>query len=190
MKPSAAIAVIRNAILEVKSKKQEHVSVDALLNYLNDLDEDIDNKHEFDEASFRAEHERNLTHYEVQQQHSLEMWRSVITFALGSIKSAMLINGGGAVALLAFIGNIWVKGIADNAVASITFSIAFFSFGVLAASIGSGTTYVAQYCYAAEWEKTAISFHVSTVIIIFLSYILFGFGAYEAYMSFSEHLHP
>jgi len=132
MKPSEAIAVIRNAILGVKSKNQEHVSVDALLNYLDDLNEGVDDKHGFDAEAFRAEHERNLTHYEVQQQHSLEMWRSVIIFAQGSIKSAMLINGGGAAALLAFIGNIWNKGIADNAVASITFSIAFFSFGVLA----------------------------------------------------------
>lgn len=190
MKPTEVISVIRDAVLDIKSKQEDVISVDGLLQYLDDLDTGVNQKYEFDEAKFRAAHERNLSHYEAQQQHTMEMWRSVITFAQGSIKSSMIINGGAAAALLAFIGNVWAKGIVPEAVGPITLSIAYFSFGVLASALGSGTTYITQYSYAADWQRVAKSFHMFTLVLILGSFVLFGFGAFEAYVSFTEHLAP
>jgi hypothetical protein len=184
------INTIRSAVLKVREDGNESVSVGGLLGYLSELSGEVAKKNGFDEAAFHHDHERNLAHYEAQQQQSLELWRAVITFAQSSLKSALIINGGGAVALLAFIGNIWAKGIAPEAVAPITLSIAYFGFGVLAAALGSATTYVTQYSYAANWQRNAVVFHVATVAIVFISFILFGFGAFEAYTSFAEHLVP
>jgi len=47
------------------------------------------------------------------------MFKSVIDAGTVALRSATLINGGAAVALLAFIGNIWEKGVAEEAVAHI-----------------------------------------------------------------------
>lgn len=194
MKSGDVIKEIQNAVLEVKDKGQEFLSVKALLTYLDALKNDCDEteivgqkKFESDLAVFRAEHERNLAHYEAQQQHSLEMFRSIMPFAHSALKSAILINGGAAVALLAFIGKIWGTTGAIHIANSITLSIAFFSFGVLASALASGTSYLTQYGYAVGWGKVKL-LHGATVIIIVATYVLFGLGAYEAYSAFSEKL--
>ncbi|MEA3427870.1 MAG: hypothetical protein U9Q84_01340 [Thermodesulfobacteriota bacterium] len=194
MQAKKIIDLIKEAILDIKHKGQDIVSIDALLNYLDALKGNTEEIHKADqqkfELNFRAEHERNLAHYDAQQQYSLEMLRSVISYSQAALKSAILINGGAAVALLAFIGNIWAKTTAKEAVEFLTFSIASFSFGVLAAAFGAGTTYLTQYCYMVSWNKTAIALHILTVIVVLISFVLFANGAYEAYLAFFKHLTP
>ncbi len=119
---------------------------------------------------------------------SSDMFHSVIATGQTALKSALLINGGAAVALLAFIGNVWVKGTSQAAVNSLTSSIASFSFGVLLAAIASGTTYLTQYGHHHKWGKLAVAFHVITVALVLASYVLFALGTYNAYSAFTEHL--
>lgn len=192
MQPKIIIEEVRRAVADVKEKGQQVVSVDALLNYLNSLENEMEVHQEFDqkkfEATFRAEHERNLAHYDAQQQHSLEMLRSVFAYGQAALKSAILINGGAAVALLAFIGNIWAKGIVPEAVSSITSAIICFSAGVLAAAFATGTTYLTQYCYSEDHDRTGVTFHIVTILIVLSSYYLFARGSYESYLAFVKHL--
>ncbi len=196
MKAEDAIKTIETAILDVKKQNQSMVSVDALLQYLERLKEDIKNTAVFDQkkldvdlALLRTGHERNLAHYEAQQQHSLEMLRAVITYGQAAIKSAILINGGAAVALLAFIGNIWAKTTTTQfAIDSLTKAIVFFALGVVTGAIGTGTTYITQYLYSENRQKPAYAFHIVTVLIVLSTYALFCFGVYGAYNAFVLHL--
>jgi hypothetical protein len=196
MDATKLVDTIKKALGEVKEKQQEVVSVDAMINYLDALEEEIGsnevsnkNKFEADLTAFRAEHERNLAHYEAQQLHSVEMLRSVIAYGLAALKSSMLINGGAAVAMLAFIGKIWEKSISVEAVNLLTNSIAFFSFGVLLAAIGSAGSYFTQYCYSESHHKIGMTFHALTVVMVIGAYVLFGLGSYEAYQAFVNNLH-
>jgi len=191
------IADIRNAVNDVKRNNQDVVSVSALLNYLEALEEDANQieeidrkKHEIALEEYKAANERNIAHYNAQQLHAIEMLRSVITYGAAALKSATLINGGAAVALLAFIGNIWGKGIKVVAVEPLTNSIYYFSFGVLLAAIGTAGSYFAQYYYNEDHEKTGVAFHVITVLLVIGSYVLFGLGTIGAYEAFAEHLGP
>lgn len=194
MQAKDLINIIKKAVQE---NNQEVISQDALVNYLKALDSDLENNEvadrnalDTDLAVFKAEQERNLAHYNAQQLFSLEMLRSVITYGQAALKSALLINGGAVVALLAFIGNIWEKDTPQAAVDSLTSSIVYFAFGVLLAAFGTGTTYLTQYCYSEEYLKTGAWFHGGTIVIVLGSYFLFGFGAYDAYLAFVEHLTP
>ncbi len=195
MKPLEAIEMIRRAVRDVRDRKEEVVSVDALLNYLDALERDVasidksdDKKFELDLAMFRAEHERNLAHYGAQQENSRQMWDSVFAYGQAALKSAILVNGGAAAGLLAFIGNIWSKGIDPLAVGDLTCAILAFTLGVLAAALGTGTTYITQYGYCCDWNTFARTFHVLTVSIVIGSYVLFFFGSQASYRAFSEHL--
>ena len=197
MQAKDVVDVIKKAVLDVKAKQQEVISVEAMSNYLDALKKDVEgaeeaNKQKFeaDVAVFRAEHERNLAQYEAQQLHAVEMFRSVIAYGQAALKSAMLINGGAAAALLAFIGNIWAKGVAPDAVSSLTSSIAFFAFGVLVAAVGTAGSYFTQYCYSEGFQRSAIVFHTLTVLVVLAAFALFGFGAWESYQAFVEHLTP
>jgi hypothetical protein len=191
------VKMIRTAVQEVKANNEEVVSADALLNYLDALEKNVESVTELDKqereiniAVFRVEHERNLAHYNAQQVFANELFKSVITSGQAALKSAILVNGGGAVALLAFIGNIWSKNTGAAAVQALTCSIALFSFGVLGAAVATSFTYLTQLSYGHNWKKTAVTFHVASVLAVIVAYVLFGCGAYEAYIAFARHLKP
>lgn len=195
MKPQEVIQMIRKAVSEVRDRNEEVVSVNALINYLDALDKDVASidesngkKLEVDLAMFRAEHERNLAHYDAQQQSSRQMWDSVFTYGQAALKSAILINGGAAAGLLAFIGNIWSKGINPAAVEHLTNAILAFTLGVLSAAVGTGTTYVTQYGYCSNWKFVARTFHVLTLIVVLGSYVFFTLGSHASYTAFFDHL--
>ena len=197
MNAKEVIDDLGRALAQVKEQGQKVVSVAALESYLADLKGHVEKSGELDRikldsdlASFRAEHERNLAHYDAQQKHSVEMIRSVFAYGQAALKSSILINGGAAAALLAFIGKIWSEETGQAAVNALTSALVLFSFGVLAGAIGTAATYLSQLSYASSWNKTGVGFHVLTILIVAAAYVLFGLGSYEAYESFLKHLSP
>lgn len=185
------ISNIRAAINDVKQNNQDVISVEALLNYLNALENEasetdiLDHRqHDAHLAEYRVENEKNIAHYNAQQLHAVEMFRSVIGYGSATLKSAILINGGAAVALLAFIGNIWNLDVSQGVVSHLTSAIVYFSFGVLAAAIGTALSYFTQYFYSEDYQRTGIVFHTLTVVIVVSSYVLFSLGIMGAYESF------
>lgn len=197
MNGKEVISDIRNAVNDVKRQNKEVISVDALLNYLDVLENDVSEidehnarKHEANLAEYRAENERNIAHYNAQQLHAVEMFRSIISYGAAALKSAILINGGAAAALLAFIGNVWGKGVSSASVTPLTSAIAYFSFGVLAAAIGTASSYFTQYYYGENYQRTGVAFHTLTAVLVVGAYILFSFGVFGAYESFVVHLSP
>ena len=186
------IEEIKKAVKDVQENNKDVISIDALLNYLNvldkdasDVDEDTKRKHETELTVYRAENEHNLAHYNAQQLQAVEMFKSVISYGTAALKSAILINGGAAVALLAFIGNIWNKSIPQSAVGHLTSAIAYFSFGVLAATIGTASSYITQYCYGHNYMKTGKVIHILTLALVIGSYALFSLGIVGARESFN-----
>ncbi len=175
--------------------KLECISISALEQYLYKLDAYIEKSGKLDKqqsdaqlALFRAELERNLAYYKAVQEHSIEVLRSVFSFAQVALKSSMLINGGAAAGLLAFIGKIWNQSIPQEASSSLTLSILLFSFGVLASALGTVFSYFTQYSYTREWSKWAGFFHIFTVFLVIGSFMLFGIATYKAYLTFAIHL--
>lgn len=188
---------IRDAVDSVKKQNQEVISVDALLNYLHALESDVSEsnedhvrQHEASLVQYQVENEKNIAHYNAQQLHSVELFRSVITYGEAALKSAILINGGAAVALLAFIGNIWNKGISEGSAAPLTAAITSFSFGVLAAALGTAGSYLAQFLYSQNYQRSGKTFHTFAVVSVICSYVLFAFGVAGSYESFVTQLSP
>ncbi|WP_434132799.1 hypothetical protein KIAC18_000322 [Sporomusa sphaeroides] len=112
---------------------------------------------------------------------------SIITMGQNAIKSATLINGGAAVALLAFIGNVWDKGVAHNAALLLTQSVAFFAAGVLFASLGAGATYCCQHLLVSQYIKTGLWFQCLAIALVIVSYCMFGWASWSAYSAFIIH---
>ena len=73
------------------------------------------------------------------------VFRSMIEYGRETLRAAMLINGGAAVALLAFIGAVWEKKEDSEVVFSLAFALAFYSLGVLAAVLACASAYFTQY---------------------------------------------
>ena len=113
------------------------------------------------------------------------MFRSVISSGQGAIKSSFLLNGGAAVALLAFIGHL--AQFSPAKVAMFASCLLPFSLGVMAIAITSGFTYLSQWLYASSHARARKAGYVFNFLCIFLglgSYALFAWGLFSTYRHF------
>ena len=94
-----------------------------------------------------------LAIYNTVGDRSLETLRSVFTFAVETIKAAMLINGGGAIALLAFASHIWSSNSGSSLVQPLSYAVCWFAGGVLVATIAAAIGYLTQYKYLRALES-------------------------------------
>ncbi len=170
---------LRNMVTEVHEKGQD-VSSKALLEYLDVKESGEKELYKFNEAEFRASSES-----------SLEMFKSVILTGQSAIKSGILINGGAAVALLAFIGKIWTESQTQITTSLLSTALVYFSVGVLLGALTSGFTYLSQLCYSNESSVSkGKMLHIFTVITGLSTYLFFGLGAWSVYCSFTIHFAP
>lgn len=119
----------------------------------------------------------------------LEMLRSVITTGQSALKSSLLINGAAAVALLAFIGNIWPLNNHASVVVGIAGALGIYVFGVLLAAVAAGLTYISQAGFGNEFGKPSqaigVIFRRGAVMFVFASYFAFGYASFLAYRVFT-----
>lgn len=116
---------------------------------------------------------------------NLEMFRSVIQAGQNAIKSSFLLNGGAAVALLAFIAKL-TEARAEK-IPAFAGSLTIFVVGVLVITITSGFTYLSQWFYAGDkpWKvKTGHWLNIIAIIMGLSSYGLFIWGMCMAYRGF------
>ena len=112
----------------------------------------------------------------------LELFRSVITYGQSALKSAFILYGGAAVALLAFIANLVVKG--ESKVGEFAFVLYAFSGCVLLVSIATSVAYLAQWFYASDksWsERVGLFLNLVAIILVVGSYFGFFYGLHRAY---------
>lgn len=111
----------------------------------------------------------NLRDWEGQWRHyrdwQLDNQRQVIGLAQSALRGFAIINAGAIVALLAFLGNVWTKGITLE---PFLVSMWAFALGVVLSALASALSYLTQLLYGSESEKTqkvAAGFHVVTVLV-------------------------
>ena len=115
-----------------------------------------------------------------------EAFRSVIAFALTTVNAAMLINGGAAIALLAFLGNLEPDRLVSTRPHS-AFALFAFAIGVLAGASGAALGYFTQYRYQSDFVLTGkpstlgICLHCAAIIVVFLAFFLFVLGVGLSY---------
>lgn len=93
------------------------------------------------EKQFREE---QLANFKANESFLLHVGQLASDHGKAASKSAMIINGGAAIALLAFVGNIWTEGNTELT-KILSDGFRFFSFGVLSAAIGTFIGYLATY---------------------------------------------
>lgn len=188
--------VLEGIINDVQNTRQqgfENISAERLLTYLENLKTTQNYDHEVQMELLKSSNTTNLEVLKLNHATSLEVFRSVITVGANAAKSFMIINGGAAIALLAFLGNIWNKETTPTASASVANSLLIFCLGILCSGVCSGFTYLSQFCYANSELSTKRPWHLAghfnnTIAVLsgLASLILFGIGAYVTYISMGK----
>lgn len=115
----------------------------------------------------------------------IEMFRSVIESGQNAVKSSFLLNGGAAVAMLAFIGKLTEE--QHTKIPGFANTLVFFVIGVFLIAFASGVTYLSQWFYAAseEWkQKVGFALNMFSIILGLSSYGSFLWGMCKGYSNF------
>jgi hypothetical protein len=134
-------------------------------------------------ARFEAELERWNDANKHAQEWSLEMFRSVISAGESALKTCVVINGGAAVALLAFAGHVLEQQSKNISIEAVAQSMGAFVGGVFAGGIGFALRYFSQALFAEQHQKSGMTFQGLCIIAGVLSHVLFCVGGYAAYLA-------
>lgn len=113
----------------------------------------------------------------------LETYKSMITLSIEGFKYAALANGGAAVAILAYLGNVAGKG---QLIPDMSIPMIFFCAGIISCGVAMILSYLTQYYMLSDLSKNesaikAHSFFLWTSLTFFLiSLISFGLGSWQA----------
>jgi hypothetical protein len=100
------------------------------------------------------------------------------------LKAAVLINGGGSVALLSFLGAATSRGMPGPLGLAMTLPLACFGAGVLLAAVGFGARYGAQVQYRLQHWSAGNAFNRSAIAAGVLAYAAFGVGVTAVFLAF------
>ena len=187
---------IQRAIEEVNVIGRKTIRVTALEQYLVQLKSDlspslltntqssITDRH-FTLAHYSAECEASLAQFSAEHELGLEHAKVVSQAGNFALKSAILINGGASVALLAFLGKLWGSATVHKAlVMNMPMVLLLFVFGVLSSAVAAGLNYLAASFGKQETKGRFHVFNGLTIGFVIVSYIVFGIGGFLGYSAF------
>jgi len=195
MKAKDILEKIKAAVKEAKGKGHNTISIDAFDKYLSTFKKEdgtdtyhtLEHEQEVSLTEFKVKNDINIANAKILASTNLEEFKSVILSGQSALKSCMVINGGAAVAVLAFTGKIWQTSVSYEVANALTTSIFIFCLGVLFAGLASGITYCSQSFYHKKWMKLGNVSNFFSISFVLLSYALFFWGAYIAASSFGTH---
>ena len=198
MRTENLIGELRKIFSEMKNNGQTAVAISILETYFNDIEKIINDPQS--QLSEKQLHELTLKQLEINNEKwkvqtesrtafGIELFRAVIEAGQTAIKSLILMNGGAAIALLAFLGNLLSRppNVGDTVlIAKINTAMLIFLGGVALAGMTSAIRYISQALYAdIDIPHRGDLARNIAVLLAFGSIGAFLWGGYTAYRAIS-----
>ena len=116
----------------------------------------------------------------------VENVRALMTSSHAAVRAGLVINGGGALAVVALIGHLASQSYARLPLDQFGLPFYLFVLGVFSGAVTFGVQYVAQRFYLDGRLRPAHLFNAATVALIFSEYALFLLGAHFLYRVFTH----
>jgi len=183
------LKTMRQTIIKAKEQGLNSISMQNLDSWFSDIEEILDKSPpEVTPAQlekYKGEMSAWLEGIKGQEAGKVEMLKATMEYGGAAIKSSLLINGGAAVALLAFIGKIW--GPESKApIQDLSCSLIIFVIGVAFSAMAMSAAYFSQAYYTKNNDKAGNTWRNVAAVLISFSYIIFFSGAYTAYKTFVQ----
>ena len=142
-------------------------------------------------------HEHEMEVCKIENQRAAVVYQQVNMQGQAAMKSALLINGGASVAMLAFIGTAMNYDTNNVLLLKLCFSMAMFIAGTLSVAVASGVTYLAGFAVSSEndtdqSDEKTLKFwpilNTIAIILVVIGYVLFAAGSLNAYCAFTSSL--
>ncbi len=200
---------LRGAIGHAKENGQNAILIENLESYLDDIETIAKTSAEqsySEEANRIEEAQRNFENEikiaQIQSTASLELFKSVLESGLTALKSAIIINGGAAIALLAFIGGIINTKNNRASISGIGEALLIFTIGVGLAGIATGLRYITQWLFHDSFDKkiTKKTAEIKEcrlekignclrIVLVFIgaaSFVIFFLGGWKSYTALTK----
>jgi hypothetical protein len=193
MKAHEILHLLDDAIGKAEAQSVTTIQLAALKQYAaqlrqwheQDEKQQPDVGHEARMEQFRAQLSRWAEQPKLEHESNLEAFRAVIQSGQNALRTCLLINGGAAVALLAFLGHLVSNDISGAPMRAVATAMAAYVTGVLAGGLASGFTYLSQWFHADDWDKTGFALNILSILLGLGSLGLFGWGSWLAYHVFA-----
>ncbi|GAB7525298.1 hypothetical protein [Paraburkholderia sp. 2C] len=198
MKASDFVKQFQQAVNDVEAQGFKLIEIVNLKTYLKNMLEMAEGQEQAQPQLTEAQAEHQLEVWKAQlSAHStfnVEMFKAVIEAGQTALKSAILINGGAAVALLAFAGNAitkWKMEPGTPLLTSVGWAMTCFAGGTGVGGVATAFRYLSQYGFGnviqdtskKRWLRFAYIFQCLSIAAGVASFALFfvgGWGAYRA----------
>ncbi len=192
MKASDLIKDLRLKLEGVKAAGSTGVNVKALEDYLAAAEPAaLATENQADPAAV-ADADRRFEVWKTQasMQHAgaVELFKSALESGQTALRFLLAINGGAAIALLAFLGNVATKDpskVVRVSVQDVNVAMAVFVIGVGLSAASAAFRYLTQFAAAAQWRMwMGLAFNIVAVVVGLASLAAFFVGGALAYRAF------
>jgi len=184
VKADQLLQMIKNDVDEAKSSGKTFLRTQDLLEYFDGIAKDIATSTSSTMSSAHAE-KLQLAQYQMIGDSQLEGFRHTHISGQSALRAGMVMNGVAATAALAFLGHLTASA---AQVEPLLFSgpMKMFLFGVLAAGVAFGATYLSYFLGSIQWVRWSTVANFLAWGLTIASYVLFGVGAWTLSESFSS----
>lgn len=175
-------AQMRVTIEEIKSGGKTALTCDEIIAYLRNIEKSADTE------TSALDMERFKANLQNRHEIKLEKFRTIIDTGQNAIRSSFLLNGGGVIALLAFITHL--AEFRAEKVPEFADCLLPFALGVFAVTMTSCFTYLTQWSYGHDepWGlRAGYRFRIFVILFGIGSYLLFIYGVLLTYWAFVEY---
>lgn len=173
METKEAISTIKEILTEADKNGDRQFKKSEIIKLL-----DIVEKQASDSLVLRE------SRYKAILEADMEVFRSVFVYGQAALKSTILINGGAAIAILAFLARYLSTNAAVVEFQSFLYSMATFGLGVFIGAFTTGFTYLTQFFFAKKRDSLGTTFQVISIVFGISSLICFGIGIWLTYCGF------
>lgn len=186
MNPKEIIETIKADVNSAKKQGASAIETERLIQYLDALSNQASKAgkslaKDAELERIRAHYANNLAHYNWLREQDIELFKSVVTSGQNTLRASMLLHGGAAIALLAFIGHLVTNPSTKILVNQFAPIMTCFLIGVLNVVVCHGITYVTQYCYHHKKIIWGHILNITSSVLSVFGYGLFGYACYLSY---------
>lgn len=132
---------------------------------------------------------------DIDNQHSIETYKSLIAIGQFSLRFVLMINGGAIVALIAFVGDL---GSSTGRLPDVGAALTFFVLGIAVGGAAVVTTYLTQLVLYNEprpeisppFLRSHKPWLWATIGFVILSVVFFAIGSFDAIASYDALMAP
>lgn len=149
-----SIKILKKELDKLTEQGETLVSIEALQNYLDNIDRQQNYHKDLLVADFNAKNQSVVEKYKEDRAEWRELFKAVISNGQATIRLLATINGGAALALLAFIGKVWNLDFPRSFMGqNITLSLLCLCIGVGISALTQGFAYLGQHFFTYDNDK-------------------------------------